>query len=101
LHSDGEKNLLFIGVTIVSLILLIGIALVDGSLNRLIVPDRPFATASIKYNHGIVWVSQEKQVAVKAPRLANLQINQNQMSLETRLFKLELPLVISIKLLGR
>ena len=54
-----EKNLTFIAFLLLFLLFLGGVALVDTNLTRLIMPETPFATISLAYEHGLVFKGPE------------------------------------------
>jgi len=96
MKSDAEKNLLFVGIVMLLMVVIIGINLVDGSLTRLMLPDLPFSTVSVKYNHGMVLTGPESELCLVSPSLAALWVAGDVVHVETVWFKIRTPYILTL-----
>jgi hypothetical protein len=69
-----ESNLYFIAMFIILGLVLGGLSIVDAGLTRLIMPEAPFVSVSIKYSHGMTLVVPDKQYHVPCIELCTVSI---------------------------
>jgi len=89
--SDSEKNLIFAATVLLVLVVIAGIGMVDNSLTRLIMPERPFATVAVKYQHGLLVQGAEADVYLKAYEIGAITIDQKEICFQTRRFEILVP----------
>lgn len=94
--KSGEKNLLFCAVFIFFLLVVVGLRLVDANLTRMIVPDTPFATFSLRYEHGFVLVGSGEKHPVPSLALVNLRTGASKLSICRGRGELVLPLYLNL-----
>lgn len=92
---EREKNALFLGATLLIIIVLVGANLVDSSLTKLILPSEPFATIGLDYQHGIVVRGSGREIALKAANLGKIEVAQDNFLINTRFFLIKIPFVLT------
>jgi hypothetical protein len=94
--SGAEKNLLFLGLAIFALVVIGGLNLVDGNLTRLMVPESPYLTASVSYDHGIVISGPERKIRLGAQDLVFIASRGGEVHLERGPIQLRIPYIITL-----
>lgn len=69
-----ESNLYFIAVFLILCLVLGGLSIVDAGLTRIIMPEAPFVTLSVKYSHGLTLVVPEKHYHIPCIELCTVRI---------------------------
>lgn len=94
--SAKEKNTAFLIVVIFLLIVFAGINQVDTALTKLVVPEKPFASASIGYSHGFILAGPESQLHLPGLRIARLNLEENVLEYSCSKFQVRVPLLLHI-----
>lgn len=72
-----ENNLYFIAAIFFLAVVLGGLSIVDSGLNRLIMPEEPFISVAVQYNHGLELKVPGKQVSVPCIELCSVNTKDN------------------------
>lgn len=98
---ERENNTIFIGVTLLILIVLVGAGLVDASLSKLLLPPEPFATVAVDYQHGIVIRGPESEICLKAAKIGTLAVEGEAIIIQTGFFSIKVPFVLTVGNISR
>lgn len=93
---DRENNLLFLGISVLILIVFTGANLVDTSLTKLLLPEEPFATMAVKYEHGFVFQGPQSKVSFPPALMGHLAVEEDRIELSTGYFAVKIPFVLTL-----
>lgn len=94
--KGNEKNLLFLGIIMLLVLVVFGLRIVDNSLTGLLLPDSPYLTVAVEYEHGIIIRGPERVIHIPVQDIASLLVNDGSIEIRTCGIKIRIPFTYDI-----